>query len=238
MLFAHRKFPATVLHLAGLILVVLLSACSSSPPPEVATQYANRFGATKTATFGKCPELNGVWNLGAPSGGSVVDTEGKWLQGDLVPHFRWAGRNLFGLTPGLKGVIAASPRFGVTLFFSDTAYTEASPMPRSARGSMAYSELAEADFPCAGAGWRKGPSRNHSTNDAAARVLGLNPDRAVSISQNDYMALGTDGALLVATHIDYQGTNNKGAEVRDSYWHFLKLPRLADDAAAAGYSSN
>lgn len=219
------------------ILVVFLAACSESPPPEVANQYANRFGPTESASFGKCPELNGVWNLGAPSGGSIMDSEGKWLRDALVPHFRWMGRALFGLTPGLRGVIAASPRYGTTLFFSDVAYTEASPMPQAARSSLSYSELGDAEFPCVGAGWRQGPKRDHSENDAAARVLKLDPDKSVSITQIDYMALAASGELLIGTHIQYQGSNAKGEAVNDGYWHFLKLPRLAADAEAAGYTN-
>lgn len=224
-------------HVALVLLSLLgvLSGCSKSPPPEVATVYANRFGPTETASLGKCPELNGVWNLDAPSGGSFADSEGKWLQDALVPHLRWAGRTLFGLTPGLKGVIAAIPRFGTTLFFSDIAYTEANPMPASARSSISYSELGEADFPCVGDGWRKGPSRNHSSNDAAARVLKLDPEKPVSITQVDYLAINASGELLLGTHVQFQGTSG-GKELSDAYWHFVKLPRLAADAEAAGFT--
>lgn len=167
-----------------------------------------------------------------------MDTEGKWLRDSVIPHFRWVGRTLFGLTPGLQGVIAASPRYGTTLFFSDVGYTEANPMPQTARSSISYSELDDAQFPCVGAGWRQGPKRDHSSNEAAARVLNLDPDKSVSITQNDYMALGASGELLIGTHISYQGSNNKGEAVSDAYWHFLKLPRLAADAKAAGFSSN
>ena len=173
-----------------------------------------------------------MWNLAAPSGGSILDSDGN-----LVPHFRWAGKNLFGLTPGLKGVIAAAPRHGTTLFFSDIAYTNSDPVPPRARGSIAYSELGETEFPCVGSGWRKGPSRSHSSNDAAARVLKLNPNRPVSITQVDYMAISASGELLLGTHVQYQGSSNEGTQRIDAYWHFLKLPRLADDASAAGYTN-
>jgi hypothetical protein len=228
---------ANYFSLVVLTSLLWVTGCSQSPPPEVAAKYANQFGPTVSTGFGKCPELNGVWSLSAPSGGSFLDSEGKWLQDDLVPHMRWVGGTLFGLTPGVKGAIAASPRFGTTLFFSAVGYTEANPIPTTARSGMAYTELSEAEFPCVGGGWRQGPSRNHSSNDAAARVLTLDSERTVSITQVDYMAISASDELLLGTHVKYHGTDEDGKEVKDEYWHFVKLPRTAADAKAAGYSS-
>lgn len=224
--------------IAASCLLVGAAGCSRGPTPEVAVAYANRDGFTVTSRFTPCPELDGVWNMREPSSGTRLDTEGRWLRGYPVPHYRWVGPSLFGLTPSLGGVVAALPlpSGGTKLFYADKPYTEASPLPAAARSSLGFRELPDAEFPCVGAGWRRAAVHDHSANDAAANVLKLDTRRPRRITQADHMALTPDGDMLIGVHVQYSGTASDGKAVGEAYWHFLKLPRLAKEAKAAGFS--
>ena len=219
--------------LTAILFLAAAAGCSQGPPAEVAKAYAGQYGAAKTSLFTPCPEINGVWNLREPTAGTRMDTDGRWLKDYPVPHFRWVGPSLFGLTPSLGGVIASGPHpTGTMVFFADKPYTEANP---ARRGTFSYATRSDKEFPCVGAGWRRSTLHDHSLNDAAARVLDLDARRPRQIRQTDHMAITPAGELLIGVQVQYSGTTEKGAAVSDAYWHFLKLPRLAKDAKAAGF---
>ena len=219
--------------LAAILVLAAAVGCTQGPPPEVAKAYAGQYGAAKTGFFQSCPEINGVWNLREPSAGTRLDTDGRWLKGYAVPHFRWVGPSLFGLTPSMGGVIAAGPHLtGTMVFFAGTPHTEANP---ARRGTFSFATRSDKEFPCVGAGWRRSATHDHSLNDAAARVLKLDALQPRQIRQTDHMAITPGGELLIGVQVQYSGVTEKGAAVADAYWHFLKLPRLARDAKAAGF---
>ncbi len=205
-----------------------LAGCSG-PKPDVATAYNDQYGAVKTSTFDKCPAIAGVWHLGNLSGGSLMQGDGQ-----LIQHFRWQSHYLFGLSVSPQDYIAIQPRQLETVLY--LAYKIPGPGGNSTGG---YTTLDDAETPCVGHGWRKVATRNHSTNDAAARVLNLVPEEPVQITQTDYIAQTPDHELLVAIRIDYSGTDSadKTKKVNDGYWHFIKMPRLYDDAKAQGFKS-
>ena len=215
--------------LPGLLLtaVIGLAGCSSGPVPEVATAYGDRYGAVDTPLTGGCPEIVGVWHLGEPSAGSVVE------DGQLLPHFRWAGPFLFNLAVAPRSYIAIEPRA------LETVYYLANQIPGpGGRSGSAYTALAEVQTPCVGHGWRQVATHDHSSNSAAARVLGLDPEVPRSILQTDYIARTADDELVLAIHIQYSGTDLESAgkkKVETSYWHWMKMPRLHEDPEAQGF---
>jgi len=205
-----------------------LAGCSG-PKPDVATAYNDQYGAVKTFRFDKCPTIEGVWHLGNLSGGSLVLADGEAVQ-----HFRWFAPYLFGLSVSIQDYIAVEPRSLETVLYL------APRIPGANGQSMAgYTMLSDAGMPCVGHGWRRVKTHNHSTNDAAARVLKLVPEEPVQIMQTDYIAQTPDHELLVAIRIDYSGTDSedKSKKVNDGYWHFIKMPRLFEDPKAQGFKS-
>lgn len=211
--------------------LVGLGGCGSKSgaPPEVAVAYADQYGAIESPSFSACPVIEGVWHLGELSAGSL-EQDG----GDVVPHFRWAGRYLFNLSVSGGSYIAIEPRQLETVYY--LADRIPGPGGRSAAG---YTTLDEARAPCVGHGWRRVATRDHSSNDAAARVLNLVPEEPHSIVQTDYIARTANNELILAIRIDYSGTDSddKSKAVNDGYWHWLKMPRLHEDAKAQGFRS-
>ena len=94
-------------------------------------------------------------------------------------------------------------------------------------------------MPCIGHGWRRVATHDHSTNDAAARVLNLIPEETKKIVQTDYIARTANHELLLAIRIDYSGTDRKDKSkmISDGYWHFIKMPRLHEDPKSKGFKS-
>lgn len=205
-----------------------LAGCSS-PQPEVATAYGNQYGAVKTSRFTACPKIEGVWHLAKLSAGSLQTDDGQAIQ-----HFRWFAPYLFGLSVGGRSFIAVEPRQLETVVYL------ANQIPGAGGRSMSgFTTLNEAQTPCVGHGWRRIATHDHSTNDAAARVLKLIPEELKKIVQTDYIARTADHELLLAIRIDYSGTDNadKSKKVKDGYWHFVKMPRLHEDPKAQGFKS-
>ncbi|MEO7640376.1 MAG: hypothetical protein ABIU07_03080, partial [Ramlibacter sp.] len=173
--------------LTAILILAAAAGCTQGPPPEVAKAYADQYGAAKTSRITPCPEINGVWSLREPSAGTRLDTEGRWLKDYPVPHFRWVGPSLFGLTPSMGGVIAAGPHLtGTMVYFADKPHTEANP---ARRGTFSFATRSDKEFPCVGAGWRRSATHDHSLNDAAARVLTLDARLARQILQTDHLAI-------------------------------------------------
>lgn len=211
------------------IAVFLGIAGCSGPPPDVATAYNNQYGAVKTSRFTACPKVEGVWHLANLSAGSLQRDDSQMIQ-----HFRWFAPYLFGLSVGAKSFIAVEPRQIETVVYLSNQMPTA-----GGRSMLGFTTLTDAYAPCIGHGWRRIATYDHSTNDAAARVLKLIPEQPKKIVQTDYMARTADYELLVATRIDYSGTDNadKTKKINDGYWHFIKMPRLHEDSKAHGFKS-
>ncbi len=205
-----------------------LAGCSG-PPPDVATVYKDQYGPAKTSRFSACPKIEGVWHLANLSAGSLQREDSQMIQ-----HFRWFAPYLFGLSVGAKSFIAVEPRQTETVVYLSNQ------IPGAGRRSMlGFTTLADAQSPCVGRGWRRIATHDHSTNDAAARVLKLVPEEPKKIVQTDYLARTADHELILATRIDYSGTDNKdkSKKINDGYWHFIKMPRLHEDPKAQGFKS-
>lgn len=207
---------------------LLLAGCSGQKP-AVATAYNDQYGAVKTSSFDKCPAIEGVWHLGALSAGSFTLDDGQ-----IIQHFRWFAPYLFGLSVSLDDYIAIEQRPLETVLY--LAHQVPGPGGKSMGG---YTTLSDTEMPCVGYGWRRVATRNHSTNDAAARVLNLVPEQPVEIVQTDYVAQTPDHELLIAIRIDYSGTDSadKSKQINEGYWHFMKMKRLYDDPKAQGFKS-
>ncbi len=222
-MYAQFFYSAVVAALVG------LAGCSSGPAPEVAKAYNNQYGAVKTSLFTACPKIEGVWHLGNVSAGSLQLEDGQ-----LIQHFRWYAPYLFGLSVNARSYIAVEPRqLNTILYLADQ-------IP-GAGGRLApsYTTLDEAQMPCVGHGWRRVATHNHSTNDAAARVLKLIPEESPKIVQTDYLARTANHDLILAIRIDYSGADKKEKEkkINDGYWHFVKMPRLHEDPKAQGFKA-
>ena len=204
---------------------IALAGCSG-PKPEVATAYNDQYGAVKTSMLGKCPTIEGVWHLANLSGGSLTLADGQAIQ-----HFRWFAPYLFGLSITRQDYIAIKPKSLETVLYL------ANKIPVASGQSVSYTALEDAETPCVGYGWRQVEKHYHSTNDAAARVLNLVPEQPVQITQTDYIAQTPDNALLIATRIDYSGTDREDSakKINTGYWHFIKMPRLHEDPTAQGF---
>ena len=207
------------------ILLAAVSGCSQSPAPSVAEAYAKQYGPVETSRFTPCPKVQGVWQLSQLSAGSL-----QKANGELIEHFRWVGPMLFGLTPSMKDYIAIDQNSLETVLY----LTHKLP-GTSGRQSLSYSAKTEKEMPCVGHGWRQAAVRDHSLNDGAARVLNLVPERTPKITQTDYYARDKANELVLATRIDFQGTNKEGKSVTDGYWHFLKMPRLHENPKGQGF---
>ncbi len=202
-----------------------LAGCSG-PKPEVATAYNDQYGAVKTSMFSKCPTIEGVWHLANLSGGSLTLEDGQAIQ-----HFRWFAPYLFGLSITQQDYIAIEPRSLETVLYL------AATIPVANGQSVSYTTLEDAKTPCVGHGWRQVEKHYHSTNEAAARVLKLVPEQPVQITQTDYIAQTSNHELLIATRIDYSGTDSqdRAKKINSGYWHFIKMPRLYEDPKAQGF---
>ena len=214
------------------IALIGLGGCGgggSGTMPEVAVAYADQYGAVETSSFAACPAIEGVWHLGDLSAGSLEQDDGQ-----AVPNFRWAGRYLFNLSVNGGSYIAIEPRQLETVYY----LADRIPGP-GGRSAVGYTTLDDKQAPCVGHGWRRVATRDHSSNDAAARVLNLVPEETHSIVQTDYVARTADNELIVAIRIDYSGTDSDDTTktVKDGYWHWLKMPRLHEDAKAQGFRS-
>ena len=218
-----RRFFINILVAAA----IGLAGCSG-PKPEVATAYNDQYGAVKTSLFGKCPSIEGVWHLANLSGGSHTLEDGQAIQ-----HFRWLAPYLFDLSITRQDYIAIASQSLETVLYL------AAKIPVANSQSVSYTTLDDAKMPCVGHGWRQAGRHNHSTNDAAARVLNLIPEEPVQIIQTDYIAQTPNHELLVATRIDYSGTDSEdpAKKVSTGYWHFIKMPRLHEDPKAQGFKS-
>ncbi len=206
-------------------LVVMLAGCKQPPEPKVALAYAKQFGAVESSRLTPCPKVKGVWQLSQLSAGSLLNEQGM-----LVEHFRWVAPKLFGLTIGTRAYIAMDEqRLSTVLFLSDKI-----PGPNG-QNMMGYTAKSDHELPCLGHGWRQVVVINHSTNDAAARVLGLDAEKPKTITQTDYFARSPQHDLLLAIQIEFQGTNAKSNPVQGGYWHFLKMPRLHDEPLEQGF---
>ncbi len=206
----------------------LLAGCSGQKP-AVATAYNDQYGAVKTSSFDKCPAIEGVWHLGDLSGGSLSLGDGQ-----IIQHFRWFAPYLFGLSVSLDDYIAIEQRSLETVLY--LAHEVSGPGGKSMGG---YTTLSDTEMPCVGYGWRRVATRDHSTNDAAARVLNLVPEQPVEIVQTDYVAQTPDHELLIAIRIDYSGTDSadKSKQINRGYWHFIKMKRLYEDPKQQGFKS-
>ncbi|OYT88833.1 MAG: hypothetical protein CFE43_20390 [Burkholderiales bacterium PBB3] len=215
-LFASVLFCATV---------VAVSGCSQAPAPAVAQAYANQFGPVESSRFTPCPKVQGVWQLSQLSAGSLLNENGE-----LVQHFRWFGPKLFDLTVGTKAYIAIDEKgLETVLYLSDRI-----PGPDGQR-SLSYTTKSDKELACLGHGWRQAAVSDHSLNDAAARVLGLVPEKPKQITQTDYFAKSNGNELLLAIRIEFEGTNKKQEPTKGSYWHFLKMPRLYENPKEKGF---
>jgi len=205
-----------------------LAGCSG-PPPEVAIAYGNQYGAVKTSRFTACPTIEGVWHLANLSAGSLQLEDSQMIQ-----HFRWFAPYLFGLSVGARSFIAVEPRQLETVVYLANQIPAA-----GSRSMLGYAALAESQTPCVGQGWRRVATHDHSQNDAAARVLKLDPKEPKKISQTDYIARTASHELLLAIRIDYSGTDHEdeSKKINDGYWHFVKMPRLHEDPKAQGFKS-
>lgn len=219
--------------LVSLMVIALigLGGCGSGSGalPEVAQAYADKYGAVESSSFAACPDIEGVWHLGELSAGSLKQDDDQ-----AVPHFRWLGRYLFNLSVSGGSYIAIEPRQLETVFYLADRIPGA-----GGRSAVGYTTLDDAQAPCVGHGWRRVATRDHSSNDAAARVLNLVPEEPHSIVQTDYVARTANHELVLAIRIDYSGTDSddKTKTVKDGYWHWLKMPRLHEDPKAQGFRS-
>ena len=205
--------------------VAAAGGCSQSAAPPVAVAYANQYGPAESSRFTPCPKFQGVWQLSHLSGGSLLQEKG-----DLVPHLRWFGPKLFDLTVGTKAFIAIDEQgLETVLYLSDRI-----PGP-DGKSLLSYTAKPEKELPCLGHGWREAGVSDHSLNDAAARVLHLIPEKPKKITQTDYFAKTAGNELLLASHIEFQGTHVKMEPVNSGYWHFLKMPRLHEIPKDQGY---
>jgi len=206
-------------------LLVIFSGCGKSPAPAVAEAYANKFGVVESSRFSPCPKIQGVWRLSKLSAGSLLNEKG-----DTIEHFRWYVPQLFGLTIGLNDYIAIEPHdLETVLYLAGTI--PASTGPRS----VSYTAKSDKEMPCVGHGWRQAAVVDHSSHDPAARVLGLVPEEPKKITQTDYFAKDAANELVLATRIEFQGTNKKKEPVNGAYWHFLKMPRLHENPKEKGF---
>ena len=215
----------------GSVLVALLglTGCGGALP-DVANAYGDQFGAVETSPIADCPTIEGVWHLSDLSAGSLLQEDGE-----LVPHFRWFAPYLFGLSANARSYIAIEPRSLETVFY----LADRIPGAGASSSAAGYTTLDDTQAPCVGHGWRRIATRNHSLNDAAARVLNLDVEEPVNIVQTDYVARTADDELVLAIRIDYSGTDSedKTKKINDGYWHWLKMPRLHEDPKAQGFKS-
>jgi hypothetical protein len=205
--------------------VVAISGCSQSPTPPVAQAYANQYGPVESSRFTPCPKVQGVWQLSNLSAGTLLKENGE-----IVQHFRWLAPKLFDMTTGTKAYIAIDQKGPETvLYLSDRI-----PGPDGQR-SLSYTAKSDKEVPCLGHGWRQVVVSDHSLNDAAARVLGLVPEKPKKITQTDYFAKNAQNELLLAIRIDFQGTSVAQESINSGYWHFLKMPRLHENPKENGF---
>jgi hypothetical protein len=191
----------------------------------VAQAYANQYGPVESSRFTPCPKIQGVWQLSNLSAGTLLNE-----QGELVPHFRWFAPKLFDLVVSANAYVAIDPNsLETALYLADKI-----PGP-SGRPSPSYTVKTDKEMPCLGDGWRQAGITAHSGNDAAARVLGLLPERPKKITQTDYFAKNAANELLLAIRIDFQGTNAEKKSVNSGYWHFLKMPRIHENPKENGF---
>lgn len=206
-------------------MLTLVTGCSQSPAPPVAEAYAKQYGPVETSRFTPCPKVQGVWHLSQLSAGSLLETNGE-----TVKHFRWFAPMLFGLTISTKDYVAIDQTALDTVFYLTFK------VPVSSGGqSVSYAAKTEKELPCVGYGWRQAAIRDHSGNDAAARVLGLLPEKAPKIVQTDYYAKDKANELVLATRIDFQGTDKENKLIDSGYWHFIKMPRLHESPKEQGF---
>jgi hypothetical protein len=208
-------------------ILVAVAGCSKPPAPPVAQAYADQFGAVETSRFTACPKVQGVWHLANLSAGTF-----KLEDGQTIQHFRWFAPMLFGLSVGTKAYIAIDPNPVDTVLY----LTDKIPGAGGKR-SFSFTTKGEKEMPCVGHGWRQVAVTDQSLNDAAARVLGLLPEKPKKIVQTDYLATTKTDELLLAIRIDYQGTNAEQKPVNEGYWHFLKMPRLHEKPKEHGFSN-
>ncbi len=208
-------------------IIATVSGCSRSPAPPVALAYADQYGPVESSRFTSCPKVQGVWQLSNLSAGTLLKEDGE-----LVQHFRWFAPKLFDLTVGLKAFIAIEEKdLETVLYLSDR-------IPGSdGQRAVSFTTKSGKEIPCVGHGWRQAVVSDHSSNDAAARVLGLVPEKPKKITQTDYFAKNAANELLLAIRIDFQGTNVKQESVNSGYWHFLKMPRLFENPKEKGFRS-
>ncbi len=215
---------ATILFCAFLAAV---SGCSRAPAPPVAQAYADQYGPVESSRFTACPKVQGVWQLFNLSAGSIRQ-EG----GETVKHFRWYGSQLLGMSFATKGFIAIDPNpLETMLYVADRIPGSSGPR------SYSYATKSDKEMPCVGHGWRQVVVTDHSLNDAAARVLGIVPEKPRKITQTDYFARTAANELLLAIRIDFQGTNDQKEPVNGGYWHFLKMPRLHENPKEQGFKN-
>ncbi len=207
------------------VAVVAGTGCSQPPMPPVAQAYANQYGPVESSRFTPCPKVRGVWQLSQLSAGTLF-----LENGDLIQHFRWFAPKLFELSIGTKAYIAIDEKGLDTVLY----LTDRIPGPDGQK-SLGYTTKSDKDLPCLGHGWRQAAVTDHSSNDAAARVLGLLPEMPKKIIQTDYFAKSAGNELLLAIHIEFEGTNKKQASIKEGYWHFLKMPRLYENPKEMGF---
>jgi hypothetical protein len=208
-------------------LLLAVAGCSRSPAPAVAEAYANQYGAVESSRFTPCPKIQGVWQLSNLSAGTILKKNGETIE-----HFRWFAPMLFGLSFSTKAYIAIDPNaLETVLYFANSLPSQGS------RQSLSYTTKSDKEMSCVGQGWRQVVTTDHSLNDAAARVLGLIPERPTKITQTDYFAKTAANELLLAIRIDFQGTNTEQQPVNGGYWHFLKMPRLYENPKERGFKS-
>ncbi len=207
------------------LFLAAVSGCSQSPAPAVAEAYANQYGSVETSRFTPCPKVQGVWQLSQLSAGSFLKADGQRIE-----HFRWFASQLFGLTVGAKDYIGIDHNSLETVLY----LTPKVPGPGVPQ-SMSYAAKSDKEMPCLGHGWRQAATIDHSLNDAAARVLGLLPERTKKITQTDYFAKDKANDLVLAIRIDFAGTDKDQQAVTGGYWHFLKMPRLHEKPSDQGF---
>jgi hypothetical protein len=209
------------------MVALAVSGCSRPPAPPVAQAYADQFGPVESSRFTPCPKIQGVWQLSNFSAGTLLKADGETIE-----HFRWYAPKLFDLSVGAKAYIAIDPNaIETVLYLADIIPSD------GARRAFSFSTKSDKEMPCVGSGWRQVAATDQSLNEAAARVLGLLPERPVKITQTDYFAKTATDELVVATRIDFQGTNAERKSVNTGYWHFLKMPRLFEKPQEKGFKN-
>ncbi len=209
------------------MIMLAASGCGRPPAPPVALAYADQFGPVESARFTPCPKVQGVWQLSNFSAGTLLKEDGQTIE-----HFRWYGSKLFDLSFGTKSYIAIDPNpLETMLYFSDRIPSD------GGRRSFSYRTMSDKEIPCVGHGWRQIAVTDHSLNEAAARVIGVLPERPRKITQTDYFAKNKANELLVAIRIDFQGTDAEQKAVNSGYWHFLKMPRLFENPQEKGFKN-